>query len=449
MTLHRRAYRRTRLAAAGLALALIATWVASSTAGAVSDPGQGTAVGQILRVDPRAGSLSVGVGVGEALAGHQNQSAKAQSLSLDLGVIGTSLTTASCGSAPAFQPNQLPQTLIVESGQPNADKGETATQYGALTQYGIATKAPLARAVTTIAPLTIPGLLSIAGGTATSWSGIVDGHRQAGATVDITGISILGQVSLAALHWEVLHQSTGPEVHTGSFSIGAIKLAGTTVSLPDVTTALSQANGILGLVGIHLDPPKVHLTQGIEYVDPLQIAVVPNATRDKLASVLLGAVQPVRQPLYSAILKAICKASTAIEVSDIAIGAVTGAGSFDLQFGGVQAGTGEVSKNGFNLGIPGISLNVPPVLTSSGGTQESSSYAAPSASGPAPTDSVTTLPTPAAGPLHQQAIRPITASKGHKGGALAVVALVGLALLALIAEGDRRMMRRAQRAATE
>jgi hypothetical protein len=48
----------------------------------------------------------------------------------------------------------------------------------------------------------------------------------------------------------------------------------------------------------------------------------------------------------------------------------------------------------------------------------------------------------------QVAIVPASAISGKRGGALAVVGLAGLGLLGLIAEGDRRKMRRAQRTIT-
>ena len=449
-------YRLTRFGAVGIVVALAATWTATGDATATaSDPGQGTAQANVMRVDPRAGSLSIGVGLGQAIAGHQNGASKAQSLSLDLGVIGTSLTTASCGQPASFAPSDFPQVLIVEPTDKNADKGVTVSQEGgALTEFGTATTAPYAKAVTSIAPIGIPGLLTVSGGTATSWSGIVNGERTAGASVDIAGITIAGQVSLAGMHWDVVHTSTGKPVNDGHFTIGALKIAGTSLPTVDAIGALAAANTVLQNIGIQLQLPKVHLTQGIEYVDPLQIAIVPNATRDKLLGTILSAIQPVRQPVIDAVLKAVCKASSALTVADISIGAISGAGSFDVQFGGVQAGTGEVGKNGFNLGLPGVNLSVPPPNLSTGSDTSGSSLPSAGYSGPpVSTDVPTTTPPAATVPssapaAQQQAIQPIKTTKGQRGGALAAVALGGLGLLALLAEGDRRMMRRAQRKVT-
>jgi hypothetical protein len=447
-------YRLTRFGAVGLVVALSVTWFATRDATAtVSDPGQGTAVANVLHIDPRAGSLSIGVGLGQAIAGHQNGAAKAQSFSLDLGVVGTSLTTASCGSGASFKPSDFPQILIVEATDKNAAQGVTNSQEGgALVEYGMATVAPYAKAITTIAPISIPGLLSVSGGTATSWSGIINGERVAGATVDIGGISIAGQVTLGSMHWDVIHQSTGKAVNDGHFSIGALKIGGTSVPTIDAVAALATANTVLKNIGMEIQIPKAHLTQGIEYVDPLQIAVVPNAVRDKLLGTVLSGIQPVRQPVIDAVLKAVCKAESVLTVADITIGAISGAGSFDVQFGGVQAGTGEVSKNGFNLGLPGVNLSLPPPNLStgsdtSGSSSVSTGYSAPPATTAAPLPSAPAATVPTA-PVQQQAVRPITAIHGKRGGALAAVALGGLGLLALLAEGDRRMMRRAQRKVT-
>jgi hypothetical protein len=445
-------FRRTRYGAFAVVVALGATAVATYNAGATSDPGQGTAGAQILRVDPRAGALSIGVGLGESNAGHTNQAAKAQSLSLDLGVIGTSLTTSSCGSAPTISPSQLPQALILENSDPNASKGVTQSQDGgAFTQYGQATKAPYAVATTSIAAQSIKGVLSIGAGVATTWSGIVNGHREAGATVDIASLSLFGLINLGSLHWDVLYQTTPSLVHTGHFSAGNASIAGQALSLPSLVTSLSQLNPVLNSLGIQIQEPIVHENAGIEYVDPLVIAVVPNKTRDSLINTVLNGVAPVTQPLITNLLKAVCKLSTPIEVFDIALGSISGAGSFDVQLGGLSATSGEVASNAFNLGLPGLS--VPPIISLLGGNSAPTAPVSTGGSYVAPSTGVSSTPpaSPAAAPQISPpvaTIQPIKVVHGSRGGALALVALIGLAFLALLAEGDRRMMRRAQRSAT-
>src|SRR5207237_5536889 len=86
------------------------------------------------------------------------------------------------------------------------------------------------------------------------------------------------------------------------------------------------------------------------------------------------------------------------------------------------------------LGIPGTAAT--PSLR--GGAAQSTTNGATSTAGTTPAAGGGTgsaSPTPAAAVL----------PKGARGGALAGVGLAGLALLAAMAEGDRRKMRRAQR----
>ena len=451
-------------------LAMSAAWVLTGTpGGAASDPGQGQAAAFTEAVVPKDGSLAVGVTVGEALAGHTNEQAKGQSQSLDLGSIGTSLTSSDCGKPPSLQPDQIPQPLIVETGQPGASAGVTQSDLGgSITKFAKATTVPYAQAVVTSAPLGLQGVLGIGGGTSTAWSGIVNGIRQAGATTDIGTLTLPGGIALSGLEWRALDQSTGKPVQTGTFSIGHASIAGAPIPTNDPSATLSQLNTLLNPLGITLQAPKSHTQSGVLYVDPLQLSVVPNATRDNTLNPIINGIQPQRKQLYSAVLQAYCQADTEITVSDIAIASVTGGGSFNIDLGGVQASSGDLSANGFNLGSGGtpgggISLggsasNQPPVASpaaalgslggsSGGGYGGGLSSSAPAAPAPGPSTSVPASPGTAARPV-VTAIEPASAIKGKRGGALALVGLGGLALLGLVAEGDRRKMRRAQRTVT-
>ncbi|MGH9306899.1 MAG: hypothetical protein ACRD0I_08480, partial [Acidimicrobiales bacterium] len=102
-------FRTTRLAGVVVLAGSVFTWVVSTPAGAAPDPGQGSASAVSASITPRDGSLAVGVTLGEALAGHTNGIAKAASQGIDLGAVGTSLTSQNCGQAPTVQPSQIPQ----------------------------------------------------------------------------------------------------------------------------------------------------------------------------------------------------------------------------------------------------------------------------------------------------------------------------------------------------
>src|SRR4051812_2957570 len=94
-------YRRTRWAAAATIAACAVTAFGTipasgqssgpgSLPGAVK-PGRGLALAEIEKIDPRAGSLSLGITAGRSIAGHQNTVAQASSQAYDYGVIGTTL----------------------------------------------------------------------------------------------------------------------------------------------------------------------------------------------------------------------------------------------------------------------------------------------------------------------------------------------------------------------
>jgi hypothetical protein len=156
----------------------------------------------------------------------------------------------------------------------------------------------------------------------------------------------------------------------------------------------------------------------------------------------------VRQALTDAMLKASCKFGDVITVADITVGSVSGAGSFTLEVGGVSASSGDLKLSNDLQAIPDLSnntnLNVP---AASGGTTDLGSTALPGASlsTPAIPGTPGSSGQVASGVGGRQLARPIADTSGARGGMLAAVAAVGFGLLFAAIEGDRRMMRRAQR----
>jgi hypothetical protein len=459
-----------------------------SGAGAAVAPGQGSSYAQSLEVTPHEGSLAVGVVLGEALAGHTNFTARAQSQGVDLGAIGTALTGYNCGSAPTLQPNQIPQPLQAESGQPGAASGMTQTPtspgldlnaktpppaFGS-TEFVQATGSPYAEADTSFAPIDNP-LFSIAGMKAKSWSGLVGGQREAGATSDVGSLSFLGgMVQLSGLHWETVYPSGGTAKPTGSFSLGKLLVQGLAVPLPADTSLLaSTVNQALGMLGIKIVAPVVGNQQGIETVTPLQIEVVPNAARDAVIDGLLNAAAPLTNQLFngletgftpaepSSLVALLCQSDTPITVADVTLASIDGGGFFTEALGGVHATSAAVAANQFTLGFgtlgarPGTSQFVPgaqglgstpgtpgaPAVAGTAGFAQPVSTSQPALAGTAqPSAAPTASTTPSSAAPVQTA-----AAVGHGvGGPLLGIGLGGLGLLALLAEGDRRMMRRAQ-----
>src|SRR4051794_11827827 len=445
----KRQFRRTRIVGfatlGACALTIFATGSSASGDPAIQ-PGRGMALGEIVKLDPRAGSLSLGITNGRSIAGHQNTVAQASSQAFDYGIIGSTMASPGCdGSAPTLPADKQPAPMQVDSRQPNAtaDADEDKVPVPAH-KHASATPAPYGEAITTSAAQTL-GPIVVGGGVTTAHSGLLDDGkvREASATVDISGIEIPpAGISLSGLHWEATWRSSDPQ-SVGTFTIGSATIQGQSVPTNDPSAVLTQVNTALAPLGIALKAPAARPGTDMIAVDPLTFSIFPSATRDGAVNTVLGnpSVSQARQDLFAALLAQDCGNATYITVFDLVMGSITGAGSFNVLLGGVQASSGEAYQNSFCLGC-GSGSPLLSVSPGSPGFSTAGSVGPPSVGGASAPSNAT--PGPAAATAAPAA--PVRASfLGKRGGALAGVGLAGLGLMALAAEGDRRKMRRAQR----
>ncbi|HET9077772.1 MAG TPA: hypothetical protein VFN68_12640 [Acidimicrobiales bacterium] len=476
---------RLALAAASTAAAAtgLITMATAPAAHAAVSPGEGSSYAQSLAAAPHDGSLAVGVTLGEALAGHTNSIARAQSQGIDLGAIGTAATGYNCGSQ-SLQPDQIPQAYSTETGQPGAAQGETQTfdpsqgtnqpSYGTY-EHVQATAAPYGEADTAFGPVS-EGPVAVTGMKSRAWSGLQNGQRAAGASSDIASLDIAGVVHIDGLHWQSVYPSGGSARPQGSFDMGSLTVAGQVVPVHQSLQALQDViNSALGQVGLEVLLPVASTRQGTETVTPLQIEVVPNQTRDGLVNPALNATESQQQTVLGGlengfpgepaqVAQALCQSDTPITVAQVALASVNGGGYLSVALGGVDSSSGDVPQNPFSLGFAGLSFSgglgapggptpagsagsfgAPPVGGGSGSAPVATSGAAtpsaPIAATPAATATTPTTARPAGG----SSVPLIPASTRYAaGGPLLAIGLAGLALIGALAEGDRRMMRRAQ-----
>jgi hypothetical protein len=499
----RRRDRKVIWVASGISSAIAITGgclLAAAPARASIAPGVGNSYAQSIQDTPKDGSLAVGAVLGEALAGHTNSVARAQSQGLDETAIGTSLQAYNCGTAPsASQLSLVAQPLQAETGEPGAAQGFTETPttgassesssqlvpptFGS-TEFVQANAVPYGEADTSYASIAVPGAVFTVSGTySKAWSGLVNGQREAGATEDIKSLDLLsGLVQLDGLHWEVIYPSGGSAAPSGSFTIGRMLVNGTPVPVGNPATALTAANAALEPFGLQLSVPTVTDQQGVESVGALEVDVVPNSTRDGVLDPAVTGLQPVTQQVDgglengfgpqepSNVTQALCQSDTPITVADIAIASVDGAGSYVTSFGGVDATSGSAPVNPYNLSLPSFGLSpgstqyVPgtPVVPGTPAVTGSNAAVEPgTTTGPGLSSAVSPLSGPATSPAVSsgasgggsiasgggsiQPTQSIAATGTSPGGPLLGIGLGGLAALFLLAEGDRRMMRRAQR----
>lgn len=481
------------LAAGGLAVAT------AGNAAADNGPSQGQSYAQSLQVTPHEGSLAVGAVFGEALAGHTGSFARAQSQGLDLGAVGEAARGYNCGNPP--QPavyNAVPEPLQTETGQPGAAQGITegpnasnypqqlasgvdqntpqelqnqqlggydiapATDYFA-NEFVQATNAPYGQADTTYAgPFSDPNnqAFTVSGMHSHAFSGVVNGVSEAGATEDIGSVSIGGgAVVLNGLHWAVTYPENGTPV--GTFTIGQAVVGG--VPLPaglPLAQIGSAVNTVLANLGMVLQIPASTVSEGVDFVSPLQVEVVPYAQRDTITKQVLGAVQPTYYQIANGLENgfssdaspynslgqaepaqlesALCQSDTPITVLDVTIASFDGGGFFTFALGGVNATASVLPANPYNLQALGFgNLNIPGSNQFLAGTAGTLGTAG--TPGGAKAANVPLQKSAAPARLSHRLLG--TASKAT----LLVAGLAGLGLLLLLAEGDRRMMRRAKR----
>jgi hypothetical protein len=452
----RSAFRRTRRAAVVVATGLLTvtalTGVTVQPGGAQTatafGPGTGQAIAIAYKVNPVFGNLSFGITAGESVAVHQNTGALAQSKAINLGVIGVTLAGEGCdGADPTLPASSQPQPVIVGSDEPGAAEGKRADLAGAISMFSKATAAPFSEALTTVAPLGDAAVALISGGRSQATSGVVSpGVREARAISEIGEIDLLnGAVVIKGMRWEAIQRTGGTTTNSGTFSLGSITVGGKPTPIPsDPVDQLRLLQDVLASVGLTVKAPVTRVAEGIVFVDPLTIGIVPSALRDGILGQALSALQPVREGLVSTILQLGChgaldllgnNAATAVTILDLALASVSGAGYTTLELGGVQATTAEIA--GFN----GLGVGELPAVPDLGGTIGDLPLDAglPPA---LPTDGVGS----GTGGGDETAAEPISdTDDGDRGGVLLAIGAGGLLLLLATAEADRRKMRRAQR----
>lgn len=456
----RRVGRLTAGVAAASAAALLASVAGPAAAEGDFQNGTATAIAQSYKVNPTASGLSIGITFGLSLSDYTNTVSRAESRAIDLGIVGTTLAAEGCdGGDPTMASDKQPQSLFVDSRDQGAAQGKTEQEKYApfMTKSARANDKPESEAITTSAPIDVPGVLHVDGAKSRTLTRVVDGKvREALATTDIANVSLGGgAVELKGLHWESRYLSGGDAKPSASFTIGQFVAGGKPQPIPADPKALFDGiNKVLGNAGIVVRQPAFRSDNGIEFVEPMAIAVVPNKNRDDLVNSILNSdgAHQAREQLVDALLQASCKFSTFTTVGDIVIGSLTGAGQFSIELGGVQASSGDLKTTSL-LGNFANAADLPTVLPASGdlalGTGGSATFGSTGDSLGSTNGATGNAAKGATGGTGQSGTRlnaaPAAVTSGSRGGKLAAVSAGALALLALLAEADRRAMRRGRR----
>jgi hypothetical protein len=476
---HRPAFRRAGALAALTALASSALALLPAGAGAEDDfiTGSGMAQAQILRAGPAASQLALAPIVGLSLADYLGTEGRGDARVFEWGALD--------GSIPADFKAQTPSVRVTSSddgaaqGKDGAFAGAPSGSpfsAGAMQQHADANKQPLGHSLVKMDGFSLPGAYEFSGGTAETWAGITKpGTREAHAVTRIGNLSLGGgAVKLTGLKWETFQRTGADAVNTGTFSVEGIQIGGQTLAPPapdQLASAFTAMNTALAPTGVVLDPPHTSKEGGIASVSPLGIRIVNSQVGNTAVAPVVGALQPVREPVTGAVLNGppppdqLPGPGTAILLADVFTGVATGAGRFDAELGGVSGYTEGTKYEGYNFDFTSGFADLGASNDFAGGSFASDLGSSPSSAG-ATFDSTSlgsstgsalgaTSAAPTAGTRTPGAQQALTAAStrsvkplGKKGGAAVLVGLVGLLGALGLAGADYRTMRAGRRTIT-
>lgn len=466
----RAAARAFGVAGAGL-LAATAIGFAPGSAGADDFVnGSGNAAAQVLRIGPAAGHLALAPQFGLSLADYLDTLGRGESRVFEWGALESTI--------PQQARDNTPNVRADSDSAPSADGGFAAAPatspvgVGAMKQHADATKAPLGHGTFTMGDFEIPGVVKFAGASSESTAGLVDGLRQARGAVDVASVTLgAGQVILTGLHWEAVQQTDASNEAkiSGGFSVKGATINGQAVAVPadpaQAKPVFDQMNAALAPSGLVLDAPTLTGDSNVATIGPLAIRVINSPIGQQAVAPVIGAAQPVRQPITDGLIANCSQCSGAVLVADVTSGVVSGGGRFDLELGGATAYTEgtkydsisfDFASGGFgsDLGASssfadsgtGSSLSSSPSTLGSTSLSTSPSLATTGATlGTAAPKAVTPKPAARSGASQNATLAGTSRPASSKGDAALAIGLVGLLGAIALGAADFRTIRAARR----
>lgn len=376
-----RGYSRTALvglATTGLLVGAVTTASGAQGQAAPFSNGTAKATAIVSQVAPGVGSLQLGITSGVAVAEIKNTIGQAQAKTLDLGLIGSTLTAESCsGGAAAVTQADLPQALRVDSrgGATKAaddDAPIAGSTIGGGRKEVEANQDPSAKALAKITEV-LGGFLTLEGGRAEAVTRIVDKNaREAHAQVSVD-LDIGGFLKLSSLRWDAFHRTGKDPKAEATFDIGTAALLGVPIPLESLTQVEGLINSVLVASGVTITFPKVErftTPADLIRVSPLRILLKDTPVGAATLGPVLNLSRAQREQLFDEIAAAYCSAAGALLVGDIGVSVISGTGFLAVELGGAEATTGElVLDSPFGsetpvVTVPGSLPTIPTILPS-------------------------------------------------------------------------------------
>lgn len=461
-----RRFRRTRLTA-GASVVLLGLTVLLAPQGAAqeSEPesgeirnGTSKAVALTSKVAPGVGSLELGITAGTAVTQVTNQLAQATSQTLDLGLIGTSLTSEGCDGTSNFEAEDLPQPTSVDNraGDTSASRDESGSDGSPLALGRMQVEAvqtpPTAVARTRSSAADLDGGLRFGGGEARAESRVLPDQGREAVAAATSSLAIADALELSGMRWYAHHRTGVEPLAEGTFEIGKAEVGGLPFPTDDLAAVERAVNDLLVPAGITITFPRVERMldpTDLIRVTPMRIELRDSPVGKTALGPALDLTREQRGQLFDSLVEAYCDSASALLVGDIAVSVVSGTGFLTIELGGVQASSADLEVGNPFGEIPPFAGLPPATPEISGGAAVGTS--APSGSfvpGPTPPTTVAwngqhqALPARSIGPVEElcESLHPNGASCSE--GSAAAVGAVGLLATAAMAAADVLRQRR-------
>ncbi|HVV77293.1 MAG TPA: hypothetical protein VHC43_14780 [Mycobacteriales bacterium] len=409
------------------------------------EAGTAAATANVLGITPGVSGLQLSATIGESTAAYQHTETQAKSGTVDLGSLGLVLATSQFCGRPELAEKDQPQPLSADSEDGNQHRTHGAKGFGQ-EAVSVESQPESATATTTTIDQKLPGIVSVRGRSRAAVR-YVDGLEQvATSSVNETVTLLGGQVRLDGMSWTARRTSGATTTRKTHFSFGHVSIGGQPLEAPDSApeATISAINKVLAPVGLSFLEP-VHSTNHHTGA----VAIGPFTLRFSGSKIERAIIGPVGNNVVTVenLLKKLgapgndcAQARELIDNLDENLGTLAhlvlaiseGAGSVDLQFGGVAAGAQDPVS--FANPFGGVGGSVPPPVGTA--VSPSSGSHLPAVSAPGSSTS-TAEPTASEPVVASSAVRCITTSPSTTHGCwhgLATVAsggalAVGLALL--------------------
>lgn len=395
----------------------------------------------VVGVSPSASGVFLTSTIGQAYAAYDQTETQATSALVNLGGLGYAVASSPvCGFELSL--SQQPQPLTADSTNgPSTKTTQAQLAPGVTTPPGTGTeqvtvsgRPESAEARTYPVTQNVPGIVDVEG-VAQSEVHYVDGHAQVASSSVSETLSLLGGVvKFNGLTWDASQQrSSGNPTNSAGFSFSSISMSG--VGLPidipgtvPLATAISEVNGVLGVLGVSVSGPSESVDPGTGGVSmtPLQVHFSGSAIDNQLAGPAVGPLTQIINLVNGQVthgtdcsdVKNLLGQLTTIPETGLGLllSGLSGSGAVDLYFGGASADTisAPLFSNPFDVNGSAGATPLPPV-----GVPAFSGTAAASGGPALPGGSAAS---PGAGPLAVVAPGASVAPVAQRGsGTLAVV----------------------------